>query len=90
MIGCESMIVRSGMLTLVIGGSASGKSEYAEQHVMSLNGARIYIATMEPFGKEAADRISKHRQMRKNKGFETIECYTGLKEAMYFWRIWEI
>ena len=57
------------MLTLVIGGSASGKSEYAEQHVMSLNGARIYIATMEPFGKEAEDRISKHRQMRKNKGF---------------------
>ena len=81
MIGCESMIVRSGMLTLVIGGSASGKSEYAEQHVMSLNGARIYIATMEPFGKEAADRISKHRQMRKNKGFETIECYTGLKDV---------
>ena len=67
------------MLTLVIGGSASGKSEYAEQCVLSLDGARIYIATMQPFGKEAEERILKHRQMRKNKGFETIECYTGLQ-----------
>ena len=67
------------MLTLVIGGSASGKSEYAEQCVLSLDGARIYIATMQPFGKEAEERILKHRQMRKNKGIETIECYTGLQ-----------
>ena len=67
------------MLTLAIGGSASGKSEYAEQCVLSLDGARIYIATMQPFGKEAEERILKHRQMRKNKGFETIECYTGLQ-----------
>ena len=68
------------MLTLVIGGSASGKSEYAEQRVLSLDGARIYIATMQPYGKEAEERILKHRQMRKNKGFETIECYTGLQD----------
>ena len=56
------------MLTLVIGGSASGKSEYAEQHVMSLNGARIYIATMEPFGKEAADcYVSIHKDLNNEK-----------------------
>ena len=65
------------MFTLVIGGSASGKSEYAERHVLSLHsqGPRIYIATMEPFGEEAQARIARHHAMRADRGFETIECY---------------
>ena len=41
------------MINLVIGAAASGKSEYAEDIVMSLPGEKIYIATMEPFGAEA-------------------------------------
>ena len=69
------------MFTLIIGGSASGKSEAAERHVCRLDGKRIYIAAMEPFGEEALKRIEKHHQMRKNRGFETIECYTDLKNA---------
>ena len=65
------------MFTLVIGGSASGKSDYAERHVLSLEGGgpRIYIATMEPFGEEAQARIARHHAMRRDRGFETIECY---------------
>ena len=65
------------MFTLVIGGSASGKSDYAERHVLSLKGGgpRIYIATMEPFGEEAQARIARHHAMRRDRGFETIECY---------------
>ena len=65
------------MFTLVIGGSASGKSDYAERHVLSLggDGPRIYIATMEPFGEEAQARIARHHAMRRDRGFETIECY---------------
>ena len=66
------------MLTLIIGGSASGKSEYAERHVLSLSGTRIYLATMEPFGEEAKARIMKHQAMRRDRGFETIECCTRL------------
>lgn len=69
------------MLTLVIGGAASGKSEYAEALVMSLPGKRIYIATMEPFDDECRERIKKHRLMRRGKGFETTECYTDLCSA---------
>ena len=69
------------MLTLVIGGNASGKSEYAERHMMELGGPRVYIATMEPFGEEAQARIEKHRAARKDRGFETIECYTGLRNV---------
>ena len=35
------------MFTLIIGGSASGKSEYAEQQMLTLPGQRVYIATLD-------------------------------------------
>lgn len=65
----------------MIGGSASGKSEYAEQHVLTLGGARYYIATMQPFGEDAQARIARHHAMRRGRGFETLECYTDLRTA---------
>ncbi|GLC77895.1 bifunctional adenosylcobinamide kinase/adenosylcobinamide-phosphate guanylyltransferase [Lacrimispora brassicae] len=68
------------MITLVVGGSGSGKSEYAESLVMSLGeGRRIYIATMKPWDEECRRRIERHRQMRAEKQFETLECYRDLK-----------
>lgn len=67
------------MMTLVIGGSASGKSEYAEGLVLRSSASpRIYIATMQPFDEESRLRIRRHRLMRAEKQFETLECYTGL------------
>ena len=67
------------MMTLVMGGAASGKSEFAEQMVLQTEILpRYYIATMQPFDKECCLRIEKHRKMRAQKQFETIECYTGL------------
>ena len=65
-------------MTLILGGSASGKSEYAEVHVLGLEGPRIYIATMEPFGPEAGARIARHHAMRRDRGFETVERYRDL------------
>lgn len=63
------------MLTLVSGGSASGKSEYAEGLVLSMGPAqRLYIATMEIWDEESRRRVARHRAMRKNKGFDTLEC----------------
>lgn len=68
------------MITLIVGGSGSGKSEYAESLVMSLGeGRRIYIATMKPWDEECRRRIGRHRQMRAQKQFETVECYRDLK-----------
>ena len=66
------------MINLVIGGAASGKSEYAENLVMQMEGARIYIATMEPFDKESVARIERHHKLRAGKGFKTYECYRQL------------
>ena len=67
------------MMTLVVGGAASGKSEYAEDLILAAKGwPRTYIATMEPFDEECLRRIEKHRVMRAEKRFETLECYTDL------------
>ena len=70
------------MLTIVTGGSGSGKSAFAEDKVLAFGEAqRVYIATMHPFDEESHKRIERHRKMRAGKGFETIECYTGLKDV---------
>ena len=67
---------------MVTGGSGSGKSEFAESLVTGLaDGPNLYIATMFPFDEECHKRIARHREMRKDKGFDTLECYTGLKHA---------
>lgn len=69
------------MFTLVIGGAASGKSEYAESRVVRLPERRIYLATMRPWDQECRARIARHRRLRQDKGFETLERYTDLAGA---------
>ena len=80
---------------LVTGGSASGKSAYAEQQVLELSAEqrrletsfaytetfprRYYLATMRPWGDEGKQRVEKHQKMRQEKGFTTIECYHSLE-----------
>ena len=64
------------MFCIVTGGSASGKSEYAESLAISSDARqRFYIATMKPWDEEGHRRIQKHRAMRAGKGFETLEIY---------------
>ena len=71
------------MLILVSGGSASGKSEFAESLVTSSGlENRIYLATMQVWDAESVRRVERHRQMRAGKGFETVECPTGLADTM--------
>ena len=69
-----------GMVTLVIGGGGSGKSAFAESIAQKYSGATAYIATMEPYGEEGAKRIERHRKMRADKGFHTIEQYSFINE----------
>ena len=69
------------MFTLVIGGAASGKSGFAEQIVTELDGRRVYLATMLPFGVPAQERIARHRAMRAGKGFRTVEQFMRIGEA---------
>ena len=69
------------MLLFVLGGSGSGKSEYAEKRIIEAGEMpRYYVATMEPFGEEGEKRINRHRKLRAGKGFETIECATHIEQ----------
>ena len=63
------------MLTLVLGGAASGKSEYAETLVLRSALPRYYLATMQVWDAECIARVEKHRKMRAAKQFETIEWH---------------
>lgn len=98
------------MVILVIGGSGSGKSDYAEKRAAALActqrkraagltgafsregsitenaaaGRLLYIATMEPYDEESYKRIERHRQMRKERNFITIECYTHLEKLKLY------
>lgn len=68
------------MIIMVLGDSGSGKSEYAENLIQRIAGDSplYYIATMKPYGKEAEQRILRHRQLRAQKGFQTVECYRDI------------
>lgn len=69
------------MFTLVIGASASGKSDYAEKHVLSRPGQRVYLATMQVWDEESRQRIERHRKMRAGRGFTTVECPLSIENA---------
>ena len=61
------------MMTLVSGGAASGKSEYAEAIAVAHGGPLVYLATMQIWGEEDRRRVERHRAMRAGKGFLTVE-----------------
>ena len=72
------------MLHLITGGSGSGKSRYAEEQILKLGpGRRIYVATMYPYDEESLRRIDRHRAMRAEKNFETVECYESLSSREF-------
>ena len=79
------------MLILVFGGSGSGKSEYAEKLALEEEkDLRWYLATMHNDGsEEGLARIRKHREKRKNKGFQTLEWDRDLPGHLDSWKEWE-
>ncbi|MCM1262971.1 MAG: bifunctional adenosylcobinamide kinase/adenosylcobinamide-phosphate guanylyltransferase [Butyrivibrio sp.] len=73
------------MMVLVIGGSGSGKSFYAEDMALSLAKAgmkKYYLATMQIYDEEGRRKVKKHRKLRDGKGFTTIEQPTEIAGAV--------
>lgn len=71
------------MITLIMGGSGSGKSAYAEDYVLAQAGESLkyYIATMQIYDEEGRRKVERHRRLRAGKGFVTIEQPTDIAEA---------
>lgn len=72
------------MITLIIGGSGSGKSAYAESYVLELakDLPKYYIATMQIYDAEGERKVERHRRLRAGKGFVTIEQPTDIAGAV--------
>lgn len=74
------------MMVLIIGGSGSGKSAYAEDLACSLaereGTSKYYLAAMQVFDQEDERRVTRHRALRKGKGFLTIEQPVQIEKAL--------
>lgn len=68
------------MITLVLGGSGSGKSAYAE-HLLDGKTNKYYIATMQVYDAEGEKKVARHRKLRAGKGFVTIEQQRDIGEV---------
>jgi len=55
-----------GVITLVLGGARSGKSEVAEQRLIGLPGPRTFVATWatDPADADMVERVAGHRRRR--------------------------
>lgn len=75
---------RSNMMTLILGGSGSGKSAYAEDYLLRAAGdkKKYYIATMQIRDAEMQAKVDRHHRLRQGKGFTTIEQPTELEQAV--------
>lgn len=74
------------MITLILGGSCSGKSAYAERYITEISGdsQKYYLAAMQASDtdRETQVRIERHRMMRRGKGFLTIEQPVSISGAL--------
>ena len=69
------------MIHLVIGGSGSGKSEYAE-NLLEDSPGKYYIATMQVYDAEGRKKVARHQRLRAGKGFQTIEQTRDIHKAV--------
>jgi adenosyl cobinamide kinase/adenosyl cobinamide phosphate guanylyltransferase len=69
------------VVTLVLGGARSGKSDFAERLTRAHDGPLLYFATGTATDDDMAARIDRHRSRRDGR-FETIECGADLADAL--------
>lgn len=68
-------------LTLIIGGAASGKSDFAERLVIASGRSKIYLATAQAHDAEIGAKISRHQTSRGD-GWRTVEAPLDLCPAL--------
>lgn len=68
-------------LILITGGARSGKSSYALDVCESISDKRLFIATCPTIDSEMTDRVARHQEERRGRGWETYECPVELDVA---------
>lgn len=71
-------------MTVILGGSGSGKSAYAEEYLttVSTGKKKYYIATMQVSDGEGQKKIERHQRLRNGKGFHTIEQTIAIQNVV--------
>jgi adenosylcobinamide kinase/adenosylcobinamide-phosphate guanylyltransferase len=67
--------------TFVLGGAASGKSQWAEEFVKSCGLPMVYLATGQVFDAEVAARVEVHKK-RRDERWHTVEVPLDLGPAL--------
>lgn len=83
-------------MTLILGGSGSGKSAFAENYLLRAVAdkrkldkkeyKKYYIATMQIWDAEMQAKVDRHHRLRQGKGFTTIEQPVALEKALEMMR----
>ncbi len=60
-------------IILVIGGTRSGKSDYAQQRGEAIAGRRCFLATCAAADAEMSRRVARHRAARDPQAWDTVE-----------------
>ncbi|SFT37640.1 bifunctional adenosylcobinamide kinase/adenosylcobinamide-phosphate guanylyltransferase [Sedimentitalea nanhaiensis] len=68
-------------VTLVLGGAASGKSDFAESLAVHSGKARVYLATAQAYDAEMRHKIDRHIA-RRGAGWTTVEAPLDLAPAL--------
>ncbi len=66
-------------LILITGGARSGKSSHALELAEAFGRKRLFIATCPNVDGEMTERVGRHREERRGRGWTTVECETELK-----------
>lgn len=73
--------MKNSKLILILGGSRSGKSQFAEDLASQLGDKVLYLATAKAYDREMELRIKKHRD-RRPKNWQTKEEGINIKEVI--------
>lgn len=71
----------NAQITLILGGTRSGKSSFAQKLAEQSGNQLVYIATAEAFDEEMANRIDRHQQDR-GPAWQTVEESRDLAAAI--------
>ena len=69
-------------IILITGGARSGKSSYALQLAESIARKRLFVATCPKVDSEMSDRVGRHQEERRGRGWVTIESETDLSTVL--------